>query len=352
MPINSIIKTLSATRLSTYKKQNLCDASDEQSLGLYLWNKQLSGHFFPILQILEVSLRNAIYSAYIEDKEQQIEANFPQAQWQAQKQQIDYLWFTNIYNPQNNFRGFKQVDTAKNQLIKEQKPLTSDNYISKLMFGFWVNMTNQKHRSSTTPGSQPIIELWPRLTQKVFPNALDKHGNRLSINHISSKIQDINKLRNRIAHHEPIWKATDLFDTDDAINNVVMHYDLCLRVIDWINPDNHKLLSIIENDKLMGATCSQHTLWRNKQLPTGLESVPKLGYWLQAHKIETRRNGVVIHSTDDMALIRCNESNQTFYTNKSKQTRKTSWPLPLNTIVSFIPKPSSTRHPTAIKVKQ
>lgn len=347
MSIQSIVKALSSVRLSTYKNNNLCDASDEQSLGLYLWNKQLSGHFLPILQILEVSLRNAIHNAYIEDKYTEIEQNVPEADWEQQKSDAE-LWFTNIYTFQNNRTGYNQVRNAKRLLENDNKPLTADNYISKLMLGFWVNMTNPTHRSNT---NQSIIELWPQLTEKVFPNAVDKHGSRLSINNISQNLHDINELRNRIAHHEPIWKASNIFDTDDAVNNIVAHYERCLKVIRWINLDNLKLISIIENDKLMGDVCNRQTLWKNKQLPTGLISIPEIGDWSKAHKLDTRRSGTVIVAQPNMALVRCDSSGTTFYTNRTMQKRKASWPLAVNDKVNFIPKPSASQHPHATQVK-
>lgn len=54
---------------------------------------------------------------------------------------------------------------------------------------------------------------------------------------------------------------------------VISHYERCLKVIHWINPNNLKLLSVIDNDKLMGIACTQHTLWRSKMLASGLYSV-------------------------------------------------------------------------------
>lgn len=49
-----------------------------------------------------------------------------------------------------------------------------------------------------------------------------------------------------------------------------------LKVIRWINPKNLKLLSVIDNDKLMGMACSKNALWRNKVLASGLPSLPDL----------------------------------------------------------------------------
>lgn len=351
MPINSIIKTLSESRLSTYKKNNLCDASDEQSLGLYLWNTQLSGHFFPILQILEVSLRNAIHNAYIESEQDTIEANYHQDEWVNEKSKIDSLWFTKIYTRQNNINGFNQISRAKKDIQNENKQENANNYIGKLTFGFWVNMTNKNHRSSNNATQSPIIELWPKLTKKVFPNAIDRFGNRLSINNINTHLHTINKLRNRIAHHEPIWKAEDLYDSNDAINKIVNDYTLCLKIIEWINSDNLKLLSIIENDKFMGGACNLQTLWKNKQLPSGLMDIPRMNDWYQSHILDTRKTGIVISADIQNALIKCNDTNKIYYTNKSFQNRKSAWPLTIGDNMIFIPRPSSSKYANATKVQ-
>ncbi|HCG6696343.1 TPA: Abi family protein [Vibrio parahaemolyticus] len=354
MPVESIIKTLSSPRLSTYKKPNLCDASDEQSLGLYAWNKQLSGLFYPVLQVLEVSLRNAINNAYIEYHEKLVEASFQQQDWTKEKANIDRFWFCNSYTNQNNRPAFQQITKAKGDLVREGKAITPDNLIAKLTFGFWVHLTDKNHRSSQPPANPPIIELWPSLNSLVFPYAKDLNGTPLSINHISSNLFEINKLRNRIAHHEPFWKATDLFDSDDSINTVVAHYEQCLKVIRWINPNNLKLLSVIDNDKLMGIACSQHTLWRSKMLASGLPSVPDIIEWKERHEINTRRQGEVVSATAGYAIIRCKKSHQVFYTNKSMQKRRKAWPLPVGIDVTFIPKPAPAqgKHPNATQVKQ
>jgi hypothetical protein len=354
MPVKSIIKTLSVPRLSTYKKPHLCDASDEQSLGLYAWNKQLSGLFYPVLQVLEVSLRNAINNAYIDYHEQLVENSFQQKDWATEKAKIDRLWFCNVYTAANNNLAYLQIKKAKADLARDKKAIDPDNLIAKLTFGFWVHMTDKNHRASQPPANPPIIELWPKLNSLVFPEAKDLSGTPLSINHISATLLEVNKLRNRIAHHEPIWKADDLFDSDDSINTVVKHYDQCLKVIRWINPNNSKLLSIIDNDKLMGMACSQQALWRSKVLASGLPSVPDLVEWKEKHEINTRRQGEVVSSEARYAMIRCKKSGQIFFTDKSMQKRHKAWPLTVGIDVTFIPKPPSKpgNRPNATQVKQ
>lgn len=75
MTIYAILNSISQQRFSTYQTAVFKGATDEECLGIYLWNKQLASAFLPALQILEVSLRNAIYQAKIEYEEEVIEKN-------------------------------------------------------------------------------------------------------------------------------------------------------------------------------------------------------------------------------------------------------------------------------------
>ncbi|MCX2195221.1 Abi family protein [Pantoea agglomerans] len=63
MTIAAILDSISQHRFATYKSSVFNGASEEECLGIYLWNKQLAGAFLPALQIIEVSLRNAICTA-------------------------------------------------------------------------------------------------------------------------------------------------------------------------------------------------------------------------------------------------------------------------------------------------
>ncbi|MCX2195220.1 hypothetical protein LD112_25635 [Pantoea agglomerans] len=154
------------------------------------------------------------------------------------------------------------MEAAKSQLRKDGKPLTTENLIAKLTFGFWVSMVNRDY----SDGYASYLHLWPHLIPEVFPNALDKkQGTPLSVNRIGSDLRDINTLRNRLSHHEPLWRSDKTYYVEQAINKVVRDYHKCLDVIRWINPSNLKLLSIIENTQKMNELCNPHALWKNKK---------------------------------------------------------------------------------------
>lgn len=293
MTITAILDSISQHRFATYKSSVFNGASEEECLGIYLWNKQLAGAFLPALQIIEVSLRNAICAAKRRHEEALIEQRAPAANWPALKSRIDDQWFVTVMTERNNRDSWRAVEAAKSQLIKDGKPLSTENLIAKLTFGFWVSMVNRDYSN----GRARYLHLWPHLVPAVFPNALDKKlGTPLSVNRISSDLRDINTLRNRLSHHEPLWRSDKTYCVEQAINKVVRDYHKCLDVIRWINPSNLKLLSIIENTQKMSELCDPHALWKNKKLPSGLPDIPRTSVddWLASALLETRHQGEII----------------------------------------------------------
>lgn len=293
MTITAILDSISQHRFATYKSSVFNGASEEECLGIYLWNKQLAGAFLPALQIIEVSLRNAICAAKRRHEEALIEQRTPAANWPALKSRIDDQWFVTVMTERNNRDSWRAVEAAKSQLIKDGKPLSTENLIAKLTFGFWVSMVNRDYSN----GRARYLHLWPHLVPAVFPNALDKkQGTPLSVNRISSDLRDINTLRNRLSHHEPLWRSDKTYCVEQAINKVVRDYHKCLDVIRWINPSNLKLLSIIENTQKMSELCDPHALWKNKKLPSGLPDIPRTSVddWLASALLETRHQGEII----------------------------------------------------------
>lgn len=154
MTIAAILDSISQHRFATYKSSVFNGASEEECLGIYLWNKQLAGAFLPALQIIEVSLRNAICAAKRRHEETLIEQSAPAADWPALKSRIDDKWFVTVMTQQNNRDSWRAVEGAKAQLRKDGKPPTTENLIAKLTFGFWVSMVTPCVANSGVTGSQ------------------------------------------------------------------------------------------------------------------------------------------------------------------------------------------------------
>lgn len=157
---------LSAERLATYLRSA---GNDEQiSVDLYMENLNQCGILYGKLHWLEVGLRNAMNRQL--------------------SQKYDNEWFDNPHIGLNE-KDISQIEKAKAQLVKENKPLTNSNIIAQLSFGFWVNLFNFEYDT-----------LWRHCLRRTFT----PQSGTLERKRISGTLHPILKLRNRIAHYEPI----------------------------------------------------------------------------------------------------------------------------------------------------
>ncbi|BEN33192.1 TPA: Abi family protein [Serratia marcescens] len=314
MTIAAILGSISQHRFATYQSSVFNGATPEECLGIYLWNKQLAGAFLPALQVIEVSLRNAICGAKQDFEEDEVERLHPQPTWAQRKGNIDDKWFVTVMTQANNIKSYRAIAAAKSQLNNDGKPHTTENLISKLTLGFWVSLVDKKY-DRTHANYCNYLSLWPDLTTRVFPHA-NKNGKALTINRIGSDLRDINTLRNRISHHEPLWRSDKTYSVEQAINKVAREYHRCIEVIRWINPSNLKLLSIIENTQKVNELCSPHSLWKNKRLPAGLSELDIISgeQWLGNTLLETRHAGVIvnINLASQIVMIQSEKDRQTF----------------------------------------
>ncbi|MEZ8306829.1 Abi family protein [Vibrio splendidus] len=320
MTIESVVKSISQERISTYKKPHLTD-SESESLGLYMWNKRLCSLLLPPLQIIEVSLRNAIYESYIQSQRAD----------GVDEDKIDFLWFktasANI--PESN----RHITHAEKQLGREKKDLTPANYIAKLPLGFWVAFCDKKFDVNNQLQN---LQLWPTLRGSVFPGAY-KGQSPLTIDNIASELRNINSLRNRIAHHETIFNDVRHFHFESAINKVVKSYGRCIKVIKWINPSNIKLIALLENEAKFAEICISQEVARYKALPENLHTtdISYFDTWEASNLVNERVNGEVVVSKANFVLIKVAGIKNPFFCSIKMLPKKRI--LPTGELVNFVP---------------
>jgi len=157
---------LSTERLHTYLR--LAEGNERKAIDLYVENLRQCQIFYFKLHWLEIGLRNVINRQLSEKYGDQ--------------------WFNNPRIGLNE-KDKLQIQKAKNNLEKERKSLTNGNLISELNFGFWVNIFNLYYDT-----------LWRHCLRQAFT---PKTG-VLERKQLSKRLHPILKLRNRIAHYEPI----------------------------------------------------------------------------------------------------------------------------------------------------
>ena len=177
---NELRRATSNRRLLRYFAQSP-GIDDLQAFGAYLWNMALCESLYPALQGVEVALRNSIHQA-------------------ASAAFGDDFWFrSNLMGRERE--TIQNLDTAIASTIS---PLDPGHYISECSFGFWVGLFRGDYEQA----------LWNHLIPAVFPHAPRRLRSRSGLH---ARLNRIRRLRNRVFHHEPVWRLPGLQEQHQAI---------------------------------------------------------------------------------------------------------------------------------------
>lgn len=191
--INALEAALTVDRLSTYV--NVANTK-EAALELYVWNTEVSAAFYGPLQALEVTTRNAFHD--------QLTRAYGVTWWDDPKAGL---------TPQAR----QHVQDARDKLRRENKPVTPSRIVAELSFGFWERLLTIGPRHSRVNYDST---LWRPALYKAFPNV------RTSRHNAHRPLPPLRNLRNRIAHHEPIFGR-----------NLADDHQLILDVLGWMNTE-------------------------------------------------------------------------------------------------------------------
>ena len=186
--IRDLEQALSLERFARYLAWAQGDR--ERAVDLYILNTQLSECLYIPLQMLEIALRNrihAVMSAALHDKW------YDEPQCQLSSSQAE------------------QVAKAKADLSYEGKQATPGRVVAALTFGYWTAFFNTAYE-----------ELWRRELRRIVTKPPAKPLRRKDF---SSQLTPIRRLRNRIAHHEPILEQ-----------NLPRHLGNMVQVTEWLSP--------------------------------------------------------------------------------------------------------------------
>ena len=200
--------TLSRERLSTYLRA-VPDADKEQAVCLYVWNIALSSAFYGVLQGLEVALRNAMHK--------RLSAAYGGAWYENRRIGLDD-------------RCTERIQRVKERLAQSgRERVTPPQVVAGLSFGFWVALLGQGgYIAELNRKANYEMTLWRPALRHAFPR-------RRSLNRkqAHAALEQLRILRNRIAHHEPIFNR-------DHVND----YGLILEITGWISPATREWLDL------------------------------------------------------------------------------------------------------------
>jgi hypothetical protein len=174
--ITAVESALSQPRLTPYLAGH---GNREYALRLYLWNGRLSKAFLFPLGICEIATRNAINSA--------LSVAYSPDWVLAPPFQL------NQFSAQSHARA---LDRLNRFAAKRNLPAPGPNdLIAALTFDFWSNLFRDDYDY-----------VWPaNVLATAFPNLPAGMGRK----DIQRRAAEVNDLRNRIAHHEPIHNRQD-----------------------------------------------------------------------------------------------------------------------------------------------
>ena len=201
--VAAVKASLSSARIATYEVATGVAADDDMSaLVLYAWNAQVSGALLAPLHICEVAIRNTVADV--------LEAVYGN----------EWPWSTSFerslpdpiqgYSPRKDLQGTRA------------SALTTGKLIPELKFIFWQKMFTRRYDD----------RLWTHHLPRVLPNmdASTTVAERRLL--IYNDLEQLRKLRNRIAHHEPIFTRVLANDYQKILNLVRCR---CTATADWMH---------------------------------------------------------------------------------------------------------------------
>lgn len=187
--LHALPDIFSAPRFATYLAEK--NGNRVEALELYQWNLETSCAFFAPLQVCEVSIRNAISEA--------IELTYGAA-WPYERS-----FEISLANPPRSY-------SPRRNLLQHRSEPTTGKVIAELKFVFWERMFTGRHDGA----------IWNHHLRTVLPNMDAAKTVQDLRSEAFNTLHGIRSLRNRIAHHEPIFRR-----------DIQAEFDRIKKVISW-----------------------------------------------------------------------------------------------------------------------
>jgi hypothetical protein len=190
--IVALTQAISPARLSTYLRRTHGNA--RRALDLYAWNIEAGAALYPVLQVNEVALRNAVNHALVS----QFGADWPYSQG----------FLRNLPRPERE--TFEHGRRKLERNFPGARAETGD-VVAAQSYWFWVMLLSSRFEQ----------RIWSREFPASFPSAPRRIDREL----VHDRADAIRRLRNRIAHWEP------LLDYD-----LVGAHQRASSMVRWISP--------------------------------------------------------------------------------------------------------------------
>lgn len=209
---------LSTARLATYRA---IARDDEHAWGLYRWNLDLAAAFTPLACDVEVTLRNTIHD--------QMTKRFGRQDWWASTSLVldDITTETLATVVQRHHKKMAKGSIGPGKVVAD------------LMLGTWVMLLSRGGTSSLGRAIDYEANLWrPALRFGFATGELTPKGRvrRPTRDAVHTRVSNFQRLRNRSAHHEPIFDGVRVAGTTHRIG-IVDLWNGTIELLQWMAPD-------------------------------------------------------------------------------------------------------------------
>ena len=193
-----------------------CGGNTAKAMTLYRYNLRLSQEMFVVVSCFEVALKNridAVMKAYL-GNDWLRDLILPGGAW---------------YYDRRIEKTRKIIENAYNGLIKAGT-YSNSKLLSEMEFGVWKHMfSNVQYR------------LAGRKLMRIFPNKpKSTQSHKFDNTYVFGELDYINKLRNRIAHNEPICFSSNHISVD--VYYAQNRYNRIMELFRWMDIDGASLL--------------------------------------------------------------------------------------------------------------
>lgn len=206
--VSELFRVLDKGRLMPFV--TACKGDRHTALRLYSWNIAVSAAFWGSFNVFEVAVRNAIHTA--------LSATAGSERW----------WDSDL--PFHTLE--KQRVKGAFAVAKKSKgdSVTPGHVIAELNLGFWTGLLSNKYHQ----------RLWVPTLNRAFPHL---EGTRRELHR---KQESLRKLRNRIAHHEPIFARNLAADHTQLLSILA---SISGDSVDWVQINSRVLDTLARRDE-------------------------------------------------------------------------------------------------------
>ena len=219
---------------------------DCEIYGVYIWTQHAASSIYPLLQNLEITLRNSI--------DHEATRRFGKKWWDNPALHCQRrIQSTNFYKKITQAIDKLDQDWEQEQRLKKiQNPgnppaWSHDQIIAATDFSAWHFIL--KDEFSAPPGRNTGNHqhyLWPQSFSRCFKNyaAFSRKATKAR-QLLQNRLVELRKYRNRLFHHQPIWvKAPNVTDATTAIDTIRIKIKRIEMVINAIDPDVENIMVI------------------------------------------------------------------------------------------------------------